>query len=177
MEKNKDDIVIYLSISKAANIDLVREVKSELSSLELNYNVVAKSFVGGIYTDKDLLQSDGVIVIPPHNRYRSLSRGNFEEIEKSLNRVIPVYYIVKSSSEESISLSEITNVKLYHGPDNNWQDRYGYPVLSDNFIEKDVFNNAVKEISKNSGKPLKLKKASITIDFPKDIGLLLLLRR
>ena len=118
----KRKLRVYLSLSKAASYPLYNKVIKRFSELSDIYNLEVKYYKGGVYDNKDLLESDVVFVVPPYvegDDRDLLSRGNHDEILIAKEKGLDVFLI-----EKDLLLSKIDAVYKLTGVNANWQTHY-----------------------------------------------------
>lgn len=143
---------VYLAKSNKANPDVVARVRQTLS----NYNLEIVEFKGGIYSHKQLLESDQMVIVPAEvdvcEDFTVIGKGLYEQIEafsrKSFNNSHNI--IVITSDDCETSMIENT-VEIDKDDYVNYAELY---FLEDGCNLKEVLDDIVRDYYINSDEPI-----------------------
>jgi len=122
---------VYLSKSKRANMDDLIRVRTDL----IKNGYIIKEFTGGVYSDKELKDSDFVILFPPYPfEYNEdsedilVGKGLGSELKTAAWNNIPTY-LYKNSILHEVHLIDMEVYDV-----NDWAAKYYYIELPEGNI-------------------------------------------
>lgn len=111
---------VYISKSNNGNPDLLAKVRHELKKIK---GIEIIEFKGGKYTNKPLINSDFVVVIPP-DEDEFVGKGQYFQIHDCFNhkdsKVEDVVLVVSSGEDKLIKIKNITGIEINDEEDWTW---------------------------------------------------------